>query len=218
MSTCQIRRRWLYWEREAMAEEFQLVAGHLALDFANTLDYRYDADRVTDLLPTYERFLEFCRQSRVITAPQLRSLLASASESDARGTLNQVIEFREALYFLILSAVSGRHPADSYLRILNSFLAAARVPDRIGWQRSGFVRDYGGLVSSPAGPLWLILDASAGLLTSPEIHHVRECSEKTCRWLFLDRSRNHSRRWCDMQLCGNRSKAQRFYARRRAGA
>lgn len=201
-----------------MAEEFQLVAGHVALDFANTLDYRHDPVRRIDLLPSYERFLAFCRQSQLITASQLRMLLASASESDARRTLNQVIEFREALYFLIHSAVSRRRPGDSYLRTLNGFLANARVPDRIGWQKNGFVRSYGGLVEAPAGPLWLVLDASAVLLTSPELHHVRECDEKTCRWLFLDRSRNHSRRWCDMQLCGNRSKAQRFYARTRGGA
>jgi hypothetical protein len=104
------------------------------------------------------------------------------------------------------------------LRTLNSFLGDARVPDRINWHKSVFLRNYSGLVKAPAGPLWLILDASAALLTSPDIHHVRECDEKTCRWLFLDRSRNHSRRWCDMQLCGNRSKAQRFYARTRGSA
>ncbi len=198
-----------------MAEEFQLVAGHLALDFSNTLDYRYDPDRRIDLLPTYERFLAFCRQAGVITTFQLRMLLDSTSTSDAQRTLNKVIEFREALYFLILPAVGGRRPNDSYLRMLNSFLADARVPDRINWHKSGFVRNHSGLVEAPAGPLWLILNASAGLLTSPDLHQVRECNEKTCRWLFLDRSRNHSRRWCDMQLCGNRSKAQRFYTRTR---
>ena len=198
-----------------MAEKFQLVAGHLALDFVNTLDYRYDPGRRIDLLLTYDRFLAFCRQSGVIKTSHPRMLLASSSNSEAQRTLNQVIEFREALYFLILAAVRGRRPIDSYLRTLNNLLADARVPHRIGRQKSGFVRNYDGVVESPAGPLWLVLEASTALLTSPDLHHVRECNEKTCRWLFLDRSRNHSRRWCDMQLCGNRSKAQRFYARTR---
>lgn len=198
-----------------MAEKFQLVAGHLALDFVNTLDYRYDPGRRIDLLPTYDRFLAFCRQSGVIKTSHLRMLLASSSNSEAQRTLNQVNEFREALYFLILAAVRGRRPIDSYLRTLNNLLADARVPHRIGRQNSGFVRNYDGVVESPAGPLWLVLEASTALLTSPDLNHVRECNEKTCRWLFLDRSRNHSRRWCDMQLCGNRSKAQRFYARTR---
>jgi predicted RNA-binding Zn ribbon-like protein len=198
-----------------MTEEFQLVAGHLALDFVNTLDYRYAPDRRIDLLPTYERFLAFCRQATVITTFQSRVLHEHTSTSGAQRTLNRVVECREVLYFVILAAVTGQRPKDSYLRTLNSFLADARVPDRIEWRKSRFVRNYSGLVESAAGPLWLILDAAAALLTSPELQQVRECNEKTCRWLFLDRSRNHSRRWCDMQLCGNRSKAQRFYARTR---
>jgi predicted RNA-binding Zn ribbon-like protein len=201
-----------------MAEDFQLVSGHLALDFANTLDYRYDPDRLIDLIPTYQRFLAFCRQSGVITTAQMRTLLAGTSKADAHRTHQQVIEFREALYFLILSVVSGRRPDERYLRTFNSFLADARVPDRIEWQKNNLVRSYRGLAESPAGPLWLLLDAAATLLTSPDRHRIHECNEETCRWLFLDRSKNHSRRWCDMRLCGNRSKAQRFYARTRGGA
>jgi len=201
-----------------MAEDFQLVSGHLALDFANTLDYRYDPDRLIDLIPTYQRFLAFCRQSGVITTAQMRTLLAGTSKADAQRTLQHVIEFREALYFLFLSAVSGGRPDERYLRTFNSFLADARVPDRIEWQKKNLVRCYRGLAESPAGPLWLLLDAAAALLTSPDRHRIHECNEETCRWLFLDRSKNHSRRWCDMRLCGNRSKAQRFYARTRGGA
>jgi predicted RNA-binding Zn ribbon-like protein len=200
-----------------MAEVFQLVAGHLALDFANTLDYRYDPDRLIDLLPTYDRFLAFCRQSGVINEPQRKRLLASTRERNAQRTLKKVIEFREALYVLILSAVNGRPPDDSPLQMFNGTLAGARVPDSIRWEGNGFVRSCRGLAESPAGPLWIIVNASAVLLTSPDLRHIQECGAKNCRWLFLDRSRNHSRRWCDMRLCGNRSKAQRFYARTRSG-
>jgi predicted RNA-binding Zn ribbon-like protein len=74
-----------------MATDFQLVAGHLALDFANTLDFRYDPDRLVDLLPTYECFLAFCRQSGVITAAQMRKLLGGVSEFDSQRVLKDVI-------------------------------------------------------------------------------------------------------------------------------
>ena len=56
------------------------------------------------------------------------------------------------------------------------------------------------------------LDA-ARLLTSPERERVRECGDALCGWLFVDSSRNLSRRWCNMQGCGNRNKARRFYRR-----
>ena len=198
-----------------MADEFQLVAGHLALDFANTLDYRYDPDRLIDLLPSYERFLAFCRQSEVITAAQMRKLLDGLSESDSQRVLKEVIGLREALYFLILSAVHGRSPDESYLRVLNRFLSEARAVDEVVWHKRRFVRSFRDVTERPDGPLRQVVDAAVVLIASSDIYNVRECSEKTCRWFFLDRSRNHSRRWCDMQLCGNRSKAKRFYARTR---
>ena len=199
-----------------MADEFQLVAGHLALDFANTLDYRYDPDRLIDLLPNYERFLAFCRQSGVIRAAQMRKLLEGLSESDSERVLKEVIEFREILYCLILSAVQGRRPDESHLRALNRFLSEARALDEVVWHKRRFDRRIRDITERPDGPLRQVVDAAVGLITSSDIDSVRECSEKTCRWLFLDRSRNHSRRWCDMQLCGNRSKAKRFYARTRS--
>ena len=198
-----------------MADEFQLVAGHLALDFANTLDYRYDPDRRIDLLPSYERFLVFTRQSKVITAAQMRRLLDGLSEFDSQRVLKEVIELREALYFLILSAVHGRSPGESHLRALNKFLSEVRSVDEVAWHQRRFVRSSRDVTERPDGPLRQVIEAAVVLITSSDIYNVRECSEKTCRWFFLDRSRNHSRRWCDMQLCGNRSKAKRFYARTR---
>lgn len=200
-----------------MAEEFQLVAGHLALDFANTLDNRYDPERRLDLLPTYERFLAFTKESGVITGKQVRKLLLKTSERDARRALDQILELRETLYFLFRSVATGQMPDQSgCLRTLNRFLAEARVPEMIEWRKPNFTRRCRNLAEKPTGPLWPVIDASANLLTSPDLHYVRECGEKACRWLFLDRSKNHSRRWCDMQVCGNRSKARRFQARLRS--
>jgi predicted RNA-binding Zn ribbon-like protein len=201
-----------------MTEEFQLVAGHLALDFANTLDNRYDGERLVELLPTYERFLVFGRQSGVITGQQVRKLLSETRKRDARRTLEQVIELRETLYFLFSSVATGRRPAPSRLRTLNHFLAHAHVPDAVVWRKDDFIRSCSDLAETLDGPLWPIIDAAATLLTSSDRRYVRECSEKTCRWLFLDRSKNHSRRWCDMRVCGNRSKVRRFHAQLRGDA
>jgi predicted RNA-binding Zn ribbon-like protein len=61
--------------------------------------------------------------------------------------------------------------------------------------------------------LWPIASSAADLLTSERLKKVRLCEAKTCTWLFLDESRNHSRRWCDMKVCGNREKARRHYQR-----
>jgi predicted RNA-binding Zn ribbon-like protein len=201
-----------------MAKDFQLVAGHLALDFANTLDYRCDPERLIELLPTYERFVAFAAQSGVITGEQARKFLVETNERDARRTLEQAIELRETLYALFRSVAAGEAPVRSWLRAFNRFLVDARVPEAIVWHKSDFIRGWRDLGETPHGLLWPIIDAAANLLTSPDRHHIRECREETCRWLFLDRSKNHSRRWCDMRICGNRSKSRRFHARQRGGS
>ena len=202
-----------------MSEEFQLVAGHLALDFANTLDNRYDPARLQELLPTYDRFLAFAKQSRAITGQQAHKLLAETSARDAKKVLHRVIDLRETLYFLFRAAATGQRPDQSRLRTLNRFLADIRVPDIIVWRRPDFIRGCRDLAERPDGPLWPVIEAAANLLTSPDRRRVRECGDKACRWLFLDRSKNHSRRWCNMQVCGNRSKARRFQLRlRHSGA
>jgi predicted RNA-binding Zn ribbon-like protein len=59
--------------------------------------------------------------------------------------------------------------------------------------------------------LWPIALSAADLLASEKLGSVRRCAGDNCAWLFLDESRNHSRRWCDMKICGNRQKARRHY-------
>jgi predicted RNA-binding Zn ribbon-like protein len=67
-------------------------------------------------------------------------------------------------------------------------------------------------------PLWILARSAADLLTSEQHAYVRQCASEECTWLFIDRSKNHSRRWCDMGDCGNREKARRLRARKRAEA
>jgi predicted RNA-binding Zn ribbon-like protein len=185
-----------------MPDEFQLVAGHVALDFANTLDNRYDPARRMELLPTAERFLAFARQSGILTAQGARRLVAQHS-------LNRIIELREGLHFLFLAVAEKQAPPPTALQTLNRILAEARAAQTLVWEKGVFEWRS----PKPVAPLHAIAFAAEELLTSADRIHVRECSADTCRWFFLDRSKNHSRRWCDMKTCGNRAKAQRFHAR-----
>lgn len=201
-----------------MAPEFKLIAGNVALDFANTLDYRYEPRRRVELLPNFESFVAFANQSGILRGGEAHKLLARTSKRDAKHAIRQVLEFREALYFLFLSVVTGRVPSTLHLRAYNRFLSDVRVTDSIAWEQRAFVLCTPEVAMSPCGPLRPIMDAANRLLTSPDRRHIDECSDRTCRWLFLDHSKNHSRRWCSMALCGNRSKARRFYAQVRRGS
>jgi predicted RNA-binding Zn ribbon-like protein len=65
-------------------------------------------------------------------------------------------------------------------------------------------------------PLWPIARDAAELLASDRLEFLHACASKTCEWLFLDESKNHRRRWCDMTKCGNRAKVKRFYVRKKS--
>jgi predicted RNA-binding Zn ribbon-like protein len=198
-----------------MTEAFQLVAGNLALDFANTLDCRYDRQRLVELLPSYADFVRFARQAGILTTHQARRLLREASEGIAERALKDIVEFREASYFLFLSVVQHKTPNPGHLRTFNRFLSGVHTSDILLWQAQGFRRIPRPRSESVTSPLWPVIEAAVGLLTSPDREHICECDEETCRWLFLDKSKNHSRRWCSMQICGNRDKVRRFYTRQR---
>jgi predicted RNA-binding Zn ribbon-like protein len=65
--------------------------------------------------------------------------------------------------------------------------------------------------------LWPVARSASELLTSDDLAYVRGCASETCAWLFLDKTKNHGRRWCEMKTCGNRDKARRYYQRQKGG-
>ena len=193
--------------------KFELIADHVALDFVNTVDNRYDPDRRAELLNSYGDLLDFCEQTAVLSSPE-RQKLNRIGKAAAERALRSAIELREGLEKVFSAVTEDRTTPAVDLDRLNGFLRAALphrvlvpVRERLNWR-------WTGLESEPEGPLWPLAYAAAELLVSPEAAFVRECAAETCRWLFLDLSKNHSRRWCDMKLCGNRSKAKRYYQKR----
>ena len=120
---------------------------------------------------------------------------------------------REAIDSLFRAVMSGTSPHRTCLQVLNEFLAKTPASESLSWKYNEFVCSYANLTATPDAPLRAIVDAAVGLLISPDRSKIGECGEPTCRWLFLDHSKNHSRRWCDMRVCGNRNKVQRFRAR-----
>jgi predicted RNA-binding Zn ribbon-like protein len=80
--------------------------------------------------------------------------------------------------------------------------------------KEGFEWKFGDLLDFDS-VLWPIARSAAELLVSDQLAYVRACSSKACEWFFLDTSKNHHRRWCDMTRCGNRAKVRRFYARQK---
>ena len=197
---------------------FDLTGGHPALDFVNTVDDRPD-ERPQEHLASYADLVTWGRQAGVLTDEQADRLASEAVRHPARAAavLRRAVELREAIYRVLLATAGEVPPAPADLEALNEALAAAMARARIAPSADGFAWGWSDEAALDR-MLWPVARAAADLLTSEQLARVRVCSAHDCNWLFMDWSRNGSRRWCNMQVCGNRAKARRFQQRRRVKA
>ena len=201
--------------------EFQIIAGEPCLDFINTLDNRPAAEHHTELLSTYCDLTDWALQAGVIAGAQRAELsrMAEAHPNAALAALRKAIELRECLYRIVSSRLKNRRPASEDLALFNRFLGEALSNLQLQAGRREFRLAWGNALGPRLDSLlWPVIKSASDLLISRELERVRECDSPSCRWLFLDRSKNHSRRWCDMSTCGNRLKARRFYHRQQGAS
>ena len=208
---------------------FQLTGDSLCLDFVNTLDDR-PSGKPTELLKHYVDLARFAEDTGILSEAQVDRLIERSPHmpEQAQRALQDAIELREALY-VVLVAILKKQPVPALpLAKVNGFVQYAaqhswlvESNERRGGAGTGHASmqwrfDDSG--SSLESPLWAITRSAADLLSSDDLAHVRACSLKNCQWLFLDTTKNHRRRWCDMKICGNRAKNQRFYRRKKTTA
>ncbi len=205
---------------------FRFVGGRVCLDFINTVSGRvaHPVPGPRDYLDVVERerLVEFGdltrwgRAARLLSAGESSALERAARKAPARATqaVTRARSFREALYRVFKAAVEKWTPTSTDLEVLNRVVSRGRSHERLASQAGGlgWVWVADGLALDRV--LWPVARSAAELLTSTELADVSQCDGEDCHWLFLDTSRNRSRRWCDMAECGNRAKVRRFRGRR----
>ena len=191
----------------------------LCLDFTHTLQDRYNSEK-NELLHSYGDLLAWGLHIDILKEDEAQQLLHIAERYPqmASTIVNEAVNLREAIYRIFYAIAEDAPPPQDDMDVLNTLLARAMshaciMPegDRFSWEWSAH---------SDAEKLerlnWLVVRSAADLLTSEKLHSVRACAAEDCRWLFLDISKNHSRRWCDMETCGNQAKARRHYSRKKS--
>jgi predicted RNA-binding Zn ribbon-like protein len=199
---------------------FDLCGGHAALDFVNSLDHRFGEEPL-ELLVDYGDLLRFAQQSRLIDSSRVRTLARSVTPAAAARALRTARELREAMATVLYRHVDGHTPPDDAVLVLERRFHDADLHRELRWERGTASQNRPPALQWRSGrferdadlPVWIISEAASALLLSKSMEHVRACGAPTCRWLFLDTSKNHTRRWCNMKICGNRMKARRFQAR-----
>jgi len=196
--------------------ELEFVGGALCLDFTNTLGGT--RERPThDHVRTYADLVAFARAALAIAPADAKRLVAEAERHPnvAMEMYRRGVALREAVSRAFGSIAAGHAPDDADLARIGEEAADAQAHARLVRGRSGYEWSWSNDDPSLARPLWAIARSAADLLIDgSDRERVRECSSPTCTWLFVDRSRNHSRRWCDMNDCGNRAKQRRLRQRR----
>ncbi len=198
---------------------FDLIAGNVCLDFVNTLDDRHSNDRhikPKELLASYDDLVRFAEDAGVLAPAQADRLLkrSSAAPERAQQALQRGRELREVIHDVFWPVIHQRPVPPGALAKLNAEVQAAAEHLRLNPANGGFAWRFDDLDDFD-GPLWPIARSAADLLTSDQLAFVRACSSKDCEWFFLDTSKSHHRRWCDMSRCGNRAKARSFYRRQK---
>ncbi len=197
-------------------EVYKFIGGELALDFCNTGADR-EVDFVGELLHSYRGLVSWAHQAQLLNDSEAMALAALGNEhpSEANNIYQHAVTLREALYRTFSAIAAERTPNDADLDILNSAVAEGLGHLRLQQSGDGFEWAWTSQPDDMDRMLWPVAKAATDLLLSPDRFHLRECGNGNCSWLFLDLSRNHSRRWCTMESCGNRVKA-RGYRQRKA--
>lgn len=195
-----------------------LVGGRPCLDFANTVGSAEGELRGQERLETYADLVEWCARVELFGRTEAARLLDEATRrpEDAGRVLESARRLREAIYRTFSAVVHDGEPEAADVEILNGVLAEGMARRRLRPGEFGFCWSWAEAPDDLDWVLWPIAYSAAELLTSTDLERVKECGSDACTWLFLDLSRNHSRRWCDMSDCGNRAKARRHYQRQRA--
>jgi predicted RNA-binding Zn ribbon-like protein len=192
-----------------------LIGGHVALDLVNTVSWRLDTDRRRDNLPDYAAVTSWCQHAGLLSPGEAYRLLAAARGHPrlAEQTVHDVRALREDAHTMLASLADDGEPSRVVVTppgLRASLVGALAHSELIGppmrWQLTPG--------QHPDIPRLLALEV-LDLLQSPQLPLLRRCHGPGCGWLFLDRTRSHTRRWCSSGDCGNRERARRHYTRHR---
>ena len=194
----------------------ELYGGLLCLDFANSADARGTAE-IEENLFGYADLLRWSELAGLTGARDTDRLrrLAAGDPAAAAAAYRTAIELREAIFRVFAGIARGTEPASADLAVIQRAYASAMSTARLTPTGAGYDWHWDDLGLDR--PWWPVARSAIDLLTTGPLDRVKVCaSEVGCAGLFLDTSKNRSRRWCSMQACGVEVKVQRQTQRRRA--
>jgi predicted RNA-binding Zn ribbon-like protein len=195
--------------------ELRLIGGNLALDFANTAEGTPEGKIEQEHLLGYEDLVSWGYHVGILSGEDGERLLRKGRERpvEAETIFARALGFRGHLYGLFRAVAVGHNPPTESVEVLRRFESEAISRAALASSGGGFAWEWA-VGEDLAGLLWPVAHSATELLISGPLGRVKGCAG--CNWLFVDESKNRSRRWCSMEECGTHAKMRRYITRRAA--
>ena len=184
----------------------------ICIHFANSVVWRA-SEHPQDMLDEPDKLLRFARWAGIFEEREVQYLRERAANApqEAQAALEKALLAREAIYRVLFAVANQRPPDPADVTLLNDAVAEAQSQVRlVPTDTGGFEWRWKSETPQFDMVLWAAARSVAELLTSGDLRKVKSCPGEGCAFLFMDLSRNGKRRWCEMDLCGNRNKVKRF--------
>lgn len=201
-------------------DETYFVGERLCLDFVNTFSKWHDPENATDRIGDFESFMSWLAYARSLDRGEIRWEIGfeAAGEEIEKRVMADVRCLRKHIYNVFVPIVRGERPDSAALSQIYTMLSTAVLFVKpVAGKNSEWTSNHVTILK-PSGLIYPVAFSATRLLVEDCLCFVKECASEPCGWLFLDCSKSHKRRWCDMKSCGNREKARRHYARKCEGA
>lgn len=195
------------------AQKFLFVGNHPCLDLVNTQLIVKGEPR--DLLETVVDLSSWLRHAKLLTVSQAISATVHLNDEEAVSLLERVKTLRVTLRVIAERVAVGKAVPDSAIDVTNQLLAQRPGYQELVRTKKGIKRRFHSLATQQVELLAPLLESASDLLSSGRSCLIKKCANAACVLYFLDTTKNHTRNWCSMQMCGNRMKVAAHYRRSR---
>ena len=196
--------------------KFPLVGSHLSLDFVNTKIAKNGVPK--DLLEGAADLAAWAVAVKLLDVPHAKKLAKLWQETESREEFEAVLRFRKVLHSLVVAIARSESVTPLTLREINTQLRELKGYTEVLRSDEGFTKRFVLEIHAPSQLLGPVAEAASNLLCYGNPAYVKKCENPACVLYFYDGTKNHSRRWCSMKACGNRTKVAAFYQRQRQQA
>ena len=199
--------------RARLRQPFLFVGNHPCLDFINT--QMIVRGNPTDLLGGYEDLVAWLVQAHVVDKTHAVAVMTQWGHEDQEQLFEQGVMFRRTLRDMAARIVARKSIAGSAIASINHILSRCPGYPQLVYKKGGYTRQFQSQAAQKDGLLAPLAEAASDLLCSGKWSLVKKCGNPACILYFYDTTKNHTRNWCSMQLCGNRKKVAAHYQRKR---